>query len=439
MDTLELPRNERAEASLLGGLMFAPDTLADVMALIKPDDFFRPAHGHIFQAIMDLYVDGHQPEAPPVIDLLGSRGVLDAVGGAPGIIHLLNQAGAPSGLPKLAQIVSEKALLRRLAAVGAEIRESALEAPENASEALSAAEEAIYKVSEAKQQDTIRQINTVVPESLDRLDLLLQSDDVVTGLPTGYHGVDRLTSGLHQDQFIVIGARPGMGKSAFALGMALNAARQGQPVLVFSLEMGRGELTQRLISSDGMVPLTSLKTGNMMEDHWLRAHKVVSGLENIPLWIDDNPSTTISDIRAKARRFKSRYGSIGLVVIDYLQLMTGRRGAESRQVEVSEISRGCKVMSKDLEAPVVALSQLSRGLEARSDKRPMLSDLRESGSVEQDADVVMFLYRDEMYVPDTEFKNTAEVIIAKQRSGPTGTVRMGFLGKYTRFLNLAEG
>jgi replicative DNA helicase len=435
---LDLPRNEQAEASLLGGLMFAPDNLAEVMALVEPQDFWRPANGDIFRAIQDLYIEGSQPEAPPVIDLLKSRGALENVGGPPAIIGLLNQAGAPAGLTKLAEIVAEKATLRRLITASVEIRDEALSSPESVTDLISEAEEKLYRVSEGKRDETIRPVRSIVGETLTNLDAILQNEGDITGLPTGYHGLDKLTSGFHPSQFIVVGARPSMGKSAFALGLAAHVAiRENRPVLFFSLEMGREELLQRLIASEGMVPINAIRNGNMMEDHWFRSSEAVARFQNAPLWIDDNPSVKVADIRAKARKFKSRYGDLGLVVIDYLQLMTGRAGAESRQVEVSEISRGCKVMSKDLEAPVVALAQLSRGLEARTDKRPMLSDLRESGSLEQDADDVIFLYRDEIYVPDTEFRNTAEIIVAKQRSGPTGKVRVGYLGKYTKFLNLA--
>lgn len=433
------PHNEQAEASLIGGLMFAPENVADVMEILSPEDFWSKKHSAIYEAIRDIFVNGGQPEAVQVAELLKGRGLLESVGGPPAIVGLLKQAGTESGLVGLAEIITNKSAQRKLIEAGGKIREIGLSSPEDTKSAISDAEELIFGISDRRRSDTLIRVDGIIDETLDRLDLLLKADDTVSGLRTGYHGLDKMTSGLHQDQLVVVGARPSMGKSAFALGMASTVALvERRPVLFFSLEMGRGELLQRWIASQGFVPLGALKNGNLMEDHWQSMHDVVARLEDAPLWIDDNPTLTVADIRAKARKFRAKTGDLGLIVIDYLQLMQGRRGAESRQVEVSEISRGCKILSKELSCPVVALSQLGRGVESRQDKRPMLSDLRESGSVEQDADLVVFLYRDEVYTnEESEYRGTAEVIVSKQRSGPTGMVRMGFLGDYTRFVNLA--
>jgi replicative DNA helicase len=274
---------------------------------------------------------------------------------------------------------------------------------------------------------------------LDRLEELYEQGNAITGLPTGYVDFDELLSGLQPSNLIVVGARPSMGKTAFALGMAANAALEAQrPVLFFSLEMGHLELTQRLLCSDARVDSQRMRNGNLAEDDWPKITRAVGKLGEAPIWIDDNPNLTVMEVRAKARRLKSRLGDLGLIVVDYLQLMSGRGNAENRQVEVSEMSRGLKILARELETPIVAVSQLSRGLESRSDKRPMLSDLRESGSIEQDADVVAFLYRDEVYNPESPDIGSAEVIIAKHRNGPTGTVRLAWLSNYTRFANMSR-
>ncbi|HJL99733.1 MAG TPA: replicative DNA helicase, partial [Acidimicrobiales bacterium] len=261
----------------------------------------------------------------------------------------------------------------------------------------------------------------------------------ITGLPTGYLDFDELLSGLQPSNLVIVGARPSMGKTAFGLGMAANAALEAQrPVLFFSLEMGHLELTQRMLCSDARVDSQRMRNGNLAEDDWPKITRAVGKLGEAPIWIDDNPNLTVMEIRAKARRLKSRLGDLGLIVVDYLQLMSGRGTAENRQVEVSEMSRGLKILARELDTPIVALSQLSRALESRTDKRPMLADLRESGSIEQDADVVAFIYRDEVYNPESPDIGSAEVIVAKHRNGPTGTVRLAWLSNYTRFANMSR-
>ena len=267
----------------------------------------------------------------------------------------------------------------------------------------------------------------------------MKKGDAITGLPTGYVDFDELLSGLQPSNLVIVGARPSMGKTAFGLGMAANAALEAQrPVLFFSLEMGHLELTQRMLCSDARVDSQRMRNGNLSEDDWPKITRAVGKLGEAPIWIDDNPNLTVMEIRAKARRLKSRLGDLGLIVVDYLQLMSGRGTAENRQVEVSEMSRGLKILARELDTPIVALSQLSRALESRTDKRPMLADLRESGSIEQDADVVAFLYRDEVYNPESPDIGSAEVIVAKHRNGPTGTVRLAWLSNYTRFANMSR-
>jgi replicative DNA helicase len=298
----------------------------------------------------------------------------------------------------------------------------------------------VFQVAERRVIDSTKPIRELLDANLDRLEELYERGEAITGLPTGYMDFDELLAGLQPGTLNVIGARPAMGKTAFALGIASNAALQSQrPVLFFSLEMGHLELTQRMLCADAKVDSTRLRTGNLSEDDWPKITRSVGRLAEAPIWIDDNPNLTVMEIRAKARRLKSRLGDLGLIVVDYMQLMSGRGSAESRQVEVSEMSRGLKILARELETPIIALSQLSRGLEGRTDKRPMLSDLRESGSIEQDADVVAFLYRDEVYNAESPDIGTAEIIIAKHRNGPTGTVRLAWLSNYTRFANMARG
>lgn len=434
-----LPANLVAEDRVLGGMLYAPSTIPDVMERVTADDFYRPSNGEFFNTIVDLYVDTGGIDVETVADRLDRRGLLEQSGGRKNILHLFTEAPPMGSVAKLAVLVHEYGVLRRLANAGKDITASALDRPEDVSRAVSEAQSLLFDVSEGEGGDSATQIVNVVQEGLDRLDHLLLADDDVVGIRTGYHGLDKMTSGLHPGQLIVIGARPSMGKTSFALGMAMNIAfAEQKPTMFFSLEMGKQELLERLISSDGLIPLSALKNGNLMESHWYDMWGVVQRLESANLWVDDDPTLTIQDVRARARKFQKQHGEIGCIVIDYLQLMSSVGKHDNRQHEVSEMSRGAKILAKELDTTVIALSQLSRGVETRMDKRPMLSDLRESGTIEQDADVVAFLYRDEVYVPESEFSHTAEVIVAKQRSGPTGMVRMGFLGEYTKFLNLSS-
>jgi replicative DNA helicase len=300
----------------------------------------------------------------------------------------------------------------------------------------------VYEVNERRVTDSTQKLASLLSENLDRIEALHEKGDAITGTPTGYLDLDHLLSGLQPSSLVVVGARPAMGKTSFALGMIAHAALEAvdpKPVLFFSLEMSNLELSQRLLCAEARVDSTRVRNGQLHPDDWQKISRAMGRLGQAPIWIDDNPNLTIMEIRAKARRLKSQIGSLGMIVIDYLQLMTGRSNAENRQVEVSELSRGLKILARELETPVVALSQLSRGLEMRQDKRPVLADLRESGSIEQDADVVMFLYRDEIYNSDSADRGTAEIIVSKHRNGPTGISRLAFLDHYTRFANMAKG
>ncbi len=435
------PHNLRAEESVLGAMLLSREAIAEVVETLDPDHFYRPAHGHLYDAIMGLYGAGEPVDAVTVADELQRAGLLEELGGPSLLLDLQATTPAISNAGHYAKIVEEHALLRRLISVSNDIAESAYEVPDDVIKAIDEAEAKMFEVAQRRVTNTTAEIKNLLSATIDRLEMLYERGDAITGTTTGYLDLDEMLAGLQPSAFYVIGARPAMGKTAFALGMAANAAMNQEspkPALVFSLEMSQLELSQRMLCSDALVDSSKVRTGQIGEAEWTRISHAVGRLAEAPIYIDDNPHTTVMEIRAKARRLKSRVGEIGVVVVDYVQLMTGRSGAESRQVEVSEISRGLKILARELEAPVVALAQLNRSLEQRVDKRPMLSDLRESGALEQDADVVMFLYRDEVYDEQSPDKGIAEVIVAKHRNGPVGKVRLAFRGQYTRFDNMAR-
>ena len=434
------PHNIAAEESLLGAMLLSKDAIADAIEVVEASDFYKPAHQHIYEAITSLYSVGEPADTVTVAEELGRAGLLDGIGGGGALVSFLTATPAATNATKYAQIVHEHALLRRLINVGSDIAEVGYSQPDDVVKAIDSAETMVFNLSQGRAADTMAEIRDLLDANLDRLEQLYEQGDSITGTPTGFLDLDELLSGLQPNNLVVVGARPAMGKTSFALGMVAHAAMQAQrPVLLFSLEMSQLEISQRILCSEARVDASRVRNGKLNEDDWSRISHGVGRLAEAPVWIDDNPNTTVMEIRAKARRLKSRVGDLGLVIVDYLQLMTGRSGAESRQVEVSEISRGLKILARELECPVVALSQLSRQLEGRTDKRPMLSDLRESGSIEQDADVVMFLYRDEVYDTDSPDIGTAEILVAKHRSGPTGMVRLAFLPHFTRFANMAKG
>ncbi len=434
------PHNIDAEESVIGALLLSRDAIGIVSEMgLQPHDFYRPAHRHIFDAIRGLYSSGAPADTVTVADELRRAGLIAEVGGPEALHELQNATPAISSAGHYAKIVQETALLRQLIFAAGDIAELAYSEPDDVIKALDQAETKIFNVGEQRVTDSTRTLEELLPGVMDRLQESYDRGDTITGIATGYTDLDELLSGLQPSALYIVGARPAMGKTAFGLGMASHVAQHStKPVIVFSLEMGHTELTQRILSSEARVDSTKIRTGKLAESDWAKIGKAIGRLE-VPLFLDDNPRVTVMEIRAKARRIKSQYGGIGLIVIDYLQLMGGDTRAENRQLEVSEISRSLKILARELEVPIVALSQLSRTLEARGDKRPMLSDLRESGSLEQDADVVMFLYRDEVYHPDSPDKGSAEVIVAKHRSGPIGTKRLVFLGQYTRFDNAARG
>lgn len=608
-----VPHSIEAEESLLGAMLMSREAVSEAIEIIKEEDFFRPSHGHIFHALATLHAEGAPNDAVTVSEELKRHGLLEVVGGLEALIALQASTPAIGSAARYSQIIEEYSLLRKLIRAASEIAELAYGLPDDISAAVDLAEAKIFEVAEHRTADTMRPLRDSLLETLDTLEAFYESSDAVTGISTGYIDLDEKLSGLQPSSLVIVGARPGMGKTSFALGMGVNAAKSiSEPVLMFSLEMSHQELTQRLVAAEARVDSTRLRSGNLQEKDWEKIHLAIGRLADAKIYIDDDPNLTVLDIRARARRLKAREG-LGLVIVDYLQLMSGRRNVESRQVEVSEISRGLKILARELNVPVVALSQLSRNLESRSDKRPQLADLRESGcvtwdtevqfangeslpiglawmrgregtsipsvdrdasvvprvvtsifmtgvrpvyevetvtgrtvratanhpffrdgswtrldqlrpgdrvtvgvgsgvglessethaligalvgggrrsaersvgglrlesepqvalveesirsvravgrepvfdlsvqgthcffgngfllhnSLEQDADVVIFIYRDEMYDPETQDRGTAEVIIAKHRSGPVGTVYLAFLNNYTLFANMA--
>ncbi len=375
-----LPHNVEAEESLIGAMLLSREAIASAAEICSAGDFYRPAHGHIFESIMSLYAHGEPADPVTVADELRRSGLLDMIGGSGALVTL--QAGTPTttNAQHYARIVEEHALLRKLIAVAGDIAEMGYSLPEDISAAIDRAEAMMFDVAQRRTTDTMAPLRDLLGLNLDRLEMLYERGESITGIPSGYLDLDERLNGLQPNALYIVGARPAMGKSAFALGMAAHAAlEQHKPVLFFSLEMSHMELTQRLLCSEAKVDANRMRNGKLLADDWPKITHAVGRLAEAPIYIDDNPNLTVMEIRGKARRLKAKLGDLGLIVIDYLQLMTGRSNAENRQVEVAEISRGLKILARELEVPVVALSQLSRNLEQRADKRPMLSDLRESG------------------------------------------------------------
>ena len=436
------PHNLEAEESLLGAMLLSRDAIsAATEARVETTDFYKPAHAHVYDAIMALYGVGEPVDPVTVADELRRSDLLDLIGGRAALLRIQAETPASANATHYAKIVNELALLRRLIGVAGDIAEMGYDDSGEVAETLDRAEALVFEVAERRVSDSMIGVADALQHTLDQLEQLYGNTDRVTGVPTGYNDLDDLLLGLQPSTLVVLAARPAAGKTAFALGAAANVAMAARrPVLFFSMEMGTLELTKRLLAAEAKVDARKLQTGQITEAEWTRLSHGVGRLAEAPLFIDDNPHCTVMEMRAKARRTKARHGDLGLIVVDYLQLMTPStsKRSENRQVEVAEISRGLKILARELECPVVALSQLNRQLEYRADKRPMLADLRESGSLEQDADVVIFLYRDEIYNPESDQRGTAEVIVAKHRNGPTGMTRLAFLDHLTKFHNMAR-
>jgi len=432
------PHNPAAESSLLGAMILTRAAIDDAIEIVSTEHFYDPANQRIFEAISDMHAAGEAVDTMTLASKLATRGhQTDTVP----LLELQAMTPVATNAAGYAKLVYNAAVHRRLIATGREISQIGFEEPENVTAAVDRAETMLFKVAQGHVAGDIPTgIGDLIEGALDDFEKLLDSKGAITGTPTGFPDLDRILSGLQASSLVVIGARPAMGKTSLALNMAAHAAiEHDTPVLVFSLEMSKLELSKRLMCSDARVNAANMRTGRTSEDDWKKIADATGRLADAPLFIDDTPDITLNAIRSKARRLTSTAGKLGMIVVDYLQLMTGRSNAENRQVEVAELSRGLKILARELDCPVVALSQLSRNLESRQDKRPMLADLRESGAIEQDADVVMFLYRDEVYNPDTAHLGIAEIAVAKHRNGPTGTARLVFLPHYTRFVSAAKG
>ncbi|CAB4712938.1 unannotated protein [freshwater metagenome] len=436
------PHNLEAEESLLGAMLLSRDAISVATETrVETSDFYKPAHAHIYDAILALYALGEPVDPVTVAEELRRVDLIDALGGRATLLRLQAQTPASANAVHYAKIVNELALLRRLIAVAGDIAEMGYTDTGEVIETLDRAESLVFEVAQHRVTDSMTNVHDALQMTLDQLESLFGTDGEITGARTGYTELDNMLLGLQPSNLIVVAARPGAGKTAFALGAAASVAMTARrPVMFFSMEMGVLELTKRLLAAEARVDLRRLQTGNIPTDDWTRLSHGVGRLGEAPLFIDDNPHCTVMEMRAKARRVKARNGDLGLIVVDYLQLMTPStsRRSENRQVEVAEISRGLKILARELDCPVMALSQLNRQLEYRQDKRPMLADLRESGSLEQDADVVMFLYRDDMYNPNSEDRGMAEVIVSKHRNGPTGVTKLSFASNFTRFADMAK-
>lgn len=432
------PHNLDAEQSVLGAMLESREAIGNCLDILDPDDFYKPAHTEIYATILELNARAEAVDAITVADELNRRDTLEPIGGRPYIMGLLQAYPTASAAAHYARIVEEHAILRRLIEAGNQVQEIGFAMPEDVDDAVNAAEELVYEVGDRRLKSEVAMVKPLLGEVMNKIELLYERGDSITGLASGFGDLDEMTTGFQPSNLIIVAARPAMGKSSLLGDFALAAAlKQNQPVIIFSLEMGREEVVQRFLSSESRVDSQKLRRGSLNDQDWPRLSAALGRLAEAPIFIDDSASISLTEIRAKSRRIQARHG-LGLVIVDYLQLMHGPRRSENRQQEVSEISRALKIMARELNVPVMCASQLNRAVEARGDKRPLLGDLRESGSIEQDADIVMLLYRDEIYNQDTEARGEAEIIIAKHRNGPTGTVRLAFLNQYTKFASIAK-
>ena len=433
-----MPHDDVAEQSVLGGMLLSKDAIADVVESLRASDFYKPAHETIYEAILSLYGHGSPADAITVADELKKRGELTRVGGASYIHTLIASVPTAANAQYYAEIVKEHAIMRRLIEAGTKIAQLGYANETEVDTLVDQAQAEIYAVTDGNAKEDYVSFSEALEETINEIDANSNRPDGVYGVPTDFIEFDELTGGLHGGQLIVIAARPGVGKSTLALDIARSAAIHHQMTTVFfSLEMSRTELAMRILSAEGKISMGRLKKGDLDTEGWTNLATLQGRIDSAPLFIDDSPNMTLMEIRAKCRRLKQR-NDLKLVVLDYLQLMSSGKKVESRQQEVSEFSRSLKLLAKELDVPVIALSQLNRGSEQRTDKRPMVSDLRESGSIEQDADMVILLHREDMYNPESDRVGEADMIIAKHRGGPTRTIPLAFSGKYSRFNNMAN-
>jgi replicative DNA helicase len=437
------PHSIEAEQSVLGGLLLDNTAWDRVGDVLQVDDFYRDDHRRIYRHIARLIDQGRPADVVTVAEAIESSEDKDKTGGLTYLGQLAQSTPSAHNIRRYAEIVRERSVMRRLVAVGNEIADAALNPMgKEVAQLLDEAESRVFEIAEAgsRGREGFKDIHQLLSQVMERVDELYNRDNPsdVTGIPTGYNDLDQMTSGLQEGDLVIVAGRPSMGKTAFALNIGEHVAvESGLPVAVFSMEMGGTQLASRMLGSIARIDQHKLRTGRLSDDDWNRLTNAVGKLHDAPIHIDETPALNALELRARARRLHRQYGKLGLVIVDYLQLMSATSMGENRATEISEISRSMKALAKELHVPVIALSQLNRSLEQRPNKRPVMSDLRESGAIEQDADLILFIYRDEVYNPDTADKGKAEIIIGKQRNGPIGTVNLTFLGQYTRFENYA--
>ncbi|UOQ95489.1 replicative DNA helicase [Halobacillus shinanisalinarum] len=431
------PHNIEAEQAVLGAVFLEPEAMSTAAEYLLPEDFYRASHQRIFEVMLTLSDRGEPIDLVTVTTALSNNKVLEEVGGVSYLSDIANSVPTAANISYYTKIVSEKSTLRGLIRTATNIVTSGFAEEENIEDVLNSAEKDILEVSNRTNSGAFKSIKDVLIDVYDNIEMLHNSDGNVTGIPTGYRDLDQITSGFQRNDLIIVAARPSMGKTAFALNIAQNVAvHTEENVAIFSLEMGADQLVSRMLCAEGNIDAQRLRTGRMESDDWNKLTMAMGSLSNAGIYIDDTPGVRVSEIRSKCRRLKQEHG-LGMILIDYLQLIQGSANSkENRQQEVSEISRSLKGLARELNVPLIALSQLSRGVESRQDKRPMMSDLRESGSIEQDADIVGFLYRDDYYDQESENQNIIEIIISKQRNGPVGNVELAFVKEYNKFVDL---
>lgn len=432
------PHNVDAEQSVLGALLLDNSAISKVVRYLSPEDFYLESHRVIFNVVLELEESGQAADLVTITDKLRRQGELEKVGGATYVATLTNISPTSANVEYYARIVEEKALLRNLINLATRIAGMGYEGSEDAERLMEEAEKMLLEIGSRRTSVVFSEIKDVLMDTFKHIEYLCEHKGKITGAPTGFKDLDKLCQGFQPGDLVIVAGRPSMGKTSFGLCIAHQSTVQTQqPVAIFSLEMSKEQLVQRMLCAEAMVDQHKIRTGFINDDDWGKLSQKARDMAKLPIYIDDSGVLTVRQIRAKARRMHAEKG-LGLIIIDYLQLMQGSRKIENRQQEIAEISRSLKGLAKELNTPIIALAQLSRSVEQRQDKKPLMSDLRESGSIEQDADVVMFIYRDEYYNPDTEKIGIAEIIVSKQRNGPTGIVELAFLKEYTKFMNISR-
>lgn len=433
------PYNLEAEESVLGAVLLKPDSLVRVLDIVTKDDFYKPAHSKIYEAMLMCYERGELIDPVILINTIKKTGDINQIGGEDTIFSILRTVPTAANIENYARIVKEKSILRKLINAATTIIEKATEAKDEVDYILDSSENSIFRISQNRERKEVSHVKDLIDKELARLEEVYKNKGSVTGIGSGFKELDKLTSGFHNSDLVIIAARPSMGKTAFALNIAMNASLfQRKKVLIFNLEMSNSQIFQRFIAAGSHVSLSKLKNGFLDEEEWGRVGLTTGRLAESGIFVADTPSITVMEIRALARRLKSTHG-LDMIIIDYMQLIKGGRGSDNRQQEISDISRALKGLARELDIPIISLSQLSRAPEQRADKRPMLADLRDSGAIEQDADSVFFLYRDEYYKEDSDLKGVAELRIGKQRNGPTGKVSLKFFSDFDKFTDYLPG